>query len=696
MFVLALSAFLLAAPARAADPCPADPGCGNFTLPSWSDGAGWTASGRWDTILYADLDGDGQVELLGRSADGLEVWQFHAADGTCEGPGTGCGRWEHVATSTDFADGRRQGRPLVAASIRAAKLYGTAAEQIFVWDQDGIVVYSWDSSQKQLVYTDLVDQFESRGSSRGDEPRYLETLQTVSWLPESSGVVKGSLNIAMRDVNNNGQILVAGYCGGSAGWCKSAVLNGFDNSTRFGTEAFAWRTIRFGDIDGDGKADVWGSDGLNLVWEKNDGASGAPQPDYVFPAGNTDWGLPAHYLTMIQGNYYPGRGAGGVQILMRGSDTLRILFYEGGALKELFSSIEADSGTPLHDRSLDPTEYSGTWQAVDVDGDGASEIVMRTPGGVRIYKLNLALVPNKFSEITSPGFANSEAFAGETRARTIRMVRSGGGFLLIGRSGIGIMTGRWVSGTVQNNGRFEKVSAGYPQFTGTAALAYGAINTQLGLLGKEIRSFYSGRQGDLNNYRTTLLSTVKNPGLDPAVWASVYNQVNRELTWASFAAGMFGANGFNASIINESFLSTDLTATELVRRLDLDLSRVQAQEQSEKQMVVNLTANVVQLIGLSGAKGISLALSIFNTVVGAIHAGSNNLPAAIADFDLRLATLFNDAIVANSLAQIEIAGDYGLLAEVGSLIQAGLIPSDATTQDQLLAASRFSMERMLW
>ena len=235
MIVLALSAFLLAGPARVADPCPADPGCGAFTLPSWSDGAGWSEPGRYDTILYADVDGDGQVELLGRSSEGLEVWQLRAADGTCQGTGSGCGRWEHVTTNTDFRDGTVQGNPDVAASIRAARLYGTAAEQVFIWDTDGILVYGWDAGAKQLVRRDVVGQFAPLESGGGEEPRYLETLQAAAWLSGTAGVVKGSLNIAMRDFNNDGRILVAGWCGPGVGWCKTVLLAGFDDSTRFGT-----------------------------------------------------------------------------------------------------------------------------------------------------------------------------------------------------------------------------------------------------------------------------------------------------------------------------------------------------------------------------------------------------------------------------------------------------------------------------
>src|SRR5580765_313283 len=199
MFLLALGVLLSAAHLRAAAPCPGpDPGCGNFTLPSWSDGAGWTDPGRWQTILYADLDGDGQVELLGRSADGFEVWQFHAADGTCQGVGTGCGRWEHVTTYTEITDD-----PLVTASIRAAPLYGTAAEQVFLWDCGGVRVYSFNTKRNQLVLTDVVTALGPQNCDAGHEAKYIETLQAVSWLPETGGVVKESVNLAMRDSNSN-------------------------------------------------------------------------------------------------------------------------------------------------------------------------------------------------------------------------------------------------------------------------------------------------------------------------------------------------------------------------------------------------------------------------------------------------------------------------------------------------------------
>lgn len=54
-----------------------------FTLPgqgpAWSDAAGWSAPRYYETIQTADIDGDGRAELLGLGPDGLEAWRYDAA-----------------------------------------------------------------------------------------------------------------------------------------------------------------------------------------------------------------------------------------------------------------------------------------------------------------------------------------------------------------------------------------------------------------------------------------------------------------------------------------------------------------------------------------------------------------------------------------------------------------------------------------
>jgi hypothetical protein len=57
-----------------------------FTLPgtgpAWSDAAGWAQAHFYETIQAADLDGDGRAELIGLGPSGLEVWGYDPTAGT--------------------------------------------------------------------------------------------------------------------------------------------------------------------------------------------------------------------------------------------------------------------------------------------------------------------------------------------------------------------------------------------------------------------------------------------------------------------------------------------------------------------------------------------------------------------------------------------------------------------------------------
>ena len=50
-------------------------------MPAWSNNQGWDQEMYWGTILTGDLDGDGIDELVGCGADGLEIWAYDAATG---------------------------------------------------------------------------------------------------------------------------------------------------------------------------------------------------------------------------------------------------------------------------------------------------------------------------------------------------------------------------------------------------------------------------------------------------------------------------------------------------------------------------------------------------------------------------------------------------------------------------------------
>ena len=50
--------------------------------PAWGDAEGWGVEQYYGTIQTGDVDGDGQAELLGRSSCGMETWRFNASSNT--------------------------------------------------------------------------------------------------------------------------------------------------------------------------------------------------------------------------------------------------------------------------------------------------------------------------------------------------------------------------------------------------------------------------------------------------------------------------------------------------------------------------------------------------------------------------------------------------------------------------------------
>jgi hypothetical protein len=59
--------------------------------PNWSDAGGWDQPKYYSTIQTADINGDGRAEVIARSAEGIEAWKFVPSSNTwsklSKGPG---------------------------------------------------------------------------------------------------------------------------------------------------------------------------------------------------------------------------------------------------------------------------------------------------------------------------------------------------------------------------------------------------------------------------------------------------------------------------------------------------------------------------------------------------------------------------------------------------------------------------------
>jgi hypothetical protein len=122
--------------------------CGpEFTVPAWGDAGGWTDPSQYATIQLADVNGDGRDELLGRNAQGIEIFRFD----------TTVGQWRPQVDAnavpqalTDFRSPAPSeesqpnwDQPQYALTIGTANLDGRPGDEIFGRFPDGLHAYRY-------------------------------------------------------------------------------------------------------------------------------------------------------------------------------------------------------------------------------------------------------------------------------------------------------------------------------------------------------------------------------------------------------------------------------------------------------------------------------------------------------------------------------------------------------------------------
>lgn len=111
-----------------------------FTVNQWpdndSDGTNWTLPQYYETIQFADVDGDGQEELVGRAASGLRVLKYSDTNH----------QWTQIyGNGGIMADAAGWDRPEYYSTIRCADIDGDGKKEILVRGATGIIAYHYDT-----------------------------------------------------------------------------------------------------------------------------------------------------------------------------------------------------------------------------------------------------------------------------------------------------------------------------------------------------------------------------------------------------------------------------------------------------------------------------------------------------------------------------------------------------------------------
>ncbi|HEY1960692.1 MAG TPA: GH25 family lysozyme [Polyangiaceae bacterium] len=324
-------------------------GANEIQGPSWSDASGWNKPEYYWTIQVADVDGDGKGDLCARDSQGI-VCEISTGDGFGGGEVRG----------PNWSDASGWAKPQYYSTIQFGDVNGDGKADVCARAAAGITCAM--SNGKGFDAPISGPAWSDQGS--WDQPQYYQTIQLV-------------------DVNGDG---MSDLCGRAAGGIVCEISNG----SGFGREisgpawsdAAGWakpqymETIRFADVDGDGKADVCGRAAAGMLCELSDG-NGFPT-EVTGPQWSDDQGWAAQqYWSTIQTADVNGDGK--ADLCGRGAAGIVCGISDGKSFSTQITGLSDWSSQG----GWDDPQYDSTIGFADIDGDGKDDVCARGWAGLQ-------------------------------------------------------------------------------------------------------------------------------------------------------------------------------------------------------------------------------------------------------------------------------------------------------------------------
>jgi len=280
--------------------------------PGLADPEGWDQPMYYSTIQLADIDGDGQAELLARGYSGIVAWHFDKATQ----------QWTAMPDGPGLADPEGWDQPMYYSTIQLADVDGDGQAELLARGYGGIVGWHFDRASQQ--WTAMPDGPGLADPEGWDQPIYYSTIQ-------------------LADIDGDGQaeLLARGY-GGMVGWRFNKTNqqwsslpdgpawsdpNGWDHPQFY-------LTIQLADIDGDGQAELLARGAGGIVAAHFD--KGTQQwsalpwgPPWSDGGSNPwDWDQPWHYMTIQSARIDPSARPRQAYLLGRNSNGMETWKYD--------------------------------------------------------------------------------------------------------------------------------------------------------------------------------------------------------------------------------------------------------------------------------------------------------------------------------------------------------------------------------
>jgi hypothetical protein len=329
------------------------------------------APAYYATLNLADVNGDGRADVCVR----------HATQGIrCAFHDSGTGNFSSFSPKlARFRDSDGFGSAPYGSTVQLADINGDGRSDVCGRAADGIYCATWDNAT--LQFTGYAKR--SNGITFSDLVGYNWSASVYRSLRVVDVTGDGKADVCSRNMNgiecavNNG----SGSFGGVTQWISSEFSDAlFWNDDDSGT------TLRYGDIDGDGKRDVCGRGLAGMICALNDGANHFHHPHLWSDTGDFSdgegWALSESFYGSIR--LVDVSGDGKADVCGRGMNGVVCGLSMGSSFSIALPFVTV---TPYSDADgYGPAKYGATLAFADYTGDGRPDICARGPvsGGVAL------------------------------------------------------------------------------------------------------------------------------------------------------------------------------------------------------------------------------------------------------------------------------------------------------------------------